>query len=60
MPFILELPCTAASSRLDDMPKWSKIAENHASEVKSDSFDGALYAEHNGVSFVTISEILMD
>ncbi len=34
--------------------------ENGASKIRRGSYDGAWYMEHNGTTFVTVSQILME
>ena len=39
--------------------KWAKWVKNGASKMRLGSYDGAWYTEHNGNTFMMISQILM-
>ena len=39
-----------ASSEINDMLKWANFVENGASTMRSSSYDGAWYAEHNFIT----------
>ena len=45
-----------ASSSINNRHRYSNIGKKHASKVKSGSFDGTLYTEHSGTTFVAIFE----
>ena len=49
-----------AESRINNMLKMAKIRLIHACSVKSESFDGTLYIENTGNTFLAIVEILME
>ena len=43
-----------ACSTIDNMLKWSTFSKPSDAKLKLGPFHGALYSEHNGVTFVTI------
>ncbi len=48
------------SSRTNNMLKWANFGENQARLVKLGSYNGAWYTEHNGKTFVTVSQIFIE
>ena len=42
------------------MLKWANYSRHRASKMESDSGDEALYAEHNGTPFISVSAIWMN
>ena len=47
-------------SRINNMFKWNNCVENGASSVRLDLYGSTWYSEHNGNTFVTVSQLLMD
>ena len=56
MLFILELgalPAVHARSGINNMIRWTNIIETGASNMELGAYDGAWYAENNGITYVT-------
>ena len=43
MLFIVELGCTAYNSRINNMHKLASVDKNHASNVKTEPFEGKMF-----------------
>ena len=57
MIFILEVQTT---SKINIMLRYAMCSRNHASNLRLGSYDGAWYNEHNGTTYVTVSQILIE
>ena len=53
-------PAIQASSRINNMLEWAHFVENHAIKVTLGPCDDVWYDKHNGTTYATLSQILME